>query len=729
MALQYIIFQQFSLFLLGTVSVYANFGYPALPNCPNQCGNVTISYPFGIGSGCSKDESFSIICSTSFNPPKPLLTNPQAEILEINLPGGSMRVNSEIYSSCSGLVNISKNLGDNPYLFYPENGNRFTALGCGVQATISENNELIGGCMSICNDESHASSSSSGASCYGITCCQAMIPYGLKNFTLSVSGTNKDGSYETCKYAFLVDQDWFLNQTFSYPFYYMPSDLFPVVLDWKFSANETCKICGPNAICSVNQSFVSCSCAKGFAGNPYLPQGCTDVDECEDVGLNDCVKICVNTLGNYQCCCPSGYSGDGRRGGIGCVENKQWVRTAIIGASAGLGLLLVILGALWLTKYCKKEKALNSKEKFFKRNGGLLLQQKLSSNEGSVEKTKLFTSTELEIATNMYNQNRIIGQGGQGTVYKGMLSDGRNVAVKMSKVIDKAQLEQFINEVVILSQINHRNVVELLGCCLETEVPLLVYEFIPNGTLYHAIQYQTEGFPFSWEIRLRVATEVASAIAYLHASASVLIYHRDVQSSNILLDEKLSAKLSDFGTSKSVSLDITHLTTQVKGTFGYLDPEYFRSNQVTKKSDVYSFEVVMVKLMTRQKPIFLTEEEENISLVAYFISSLDQNNLIGILDAQVMKEDRKEELMAVAYIAKRCLYLNGRDRPSMREVAMELEGIMISKGYLSTDQKQDITNAKMLTEIGECSSISTGTYSLMCSESSKDVHSLKLHTI
>ncbi|CAN1828075.1 Wall-associated receptor kinase-like 22 [Linum perenne] len=307
----------------------------------------------------------------------------------------------------------------------------------------------------------------------------------------------------------------------------------------------------------------------------------------------------------------------------------------------------------------------------FKQNGGVLLQQKLTSYPGSHENAKLFTEEELKRATDNYNQSRFLGQGGFGTVYKGMLPDGTIVAVKKSKNIDKTQIQQFINEV--------------------TELPLLVYEFIPNGTLSSHIHGSRQNCGIRWDDRFRIAGEVAGAVAYMHSAASFPIYHRDIKSSNILLDAKLSAKVADFGTSKSVPDDKTHLTTLVQGTFGYLDPEYFHTSQFTDKSDVYSFGVVLVELLTGQKPISFTRGEEERSLVAHFISAMkeEEHGLIRILDPVVSREAREADLVSIAELAVRCLRLNGKKRPTMREVAMELDGLRNSQRCLQADDDGD----------------------------------------
>ncbi|XP_056161242.1 wall-associated receptor kinase-like 6 [Syzygium oleosum] len=179
--------------------------------------------------------------------------------------------------------------------------------------------------------------------------------------------------------------------------------------------------------------FLQCSCRWGFTGNPYIKHGCKDVDECEDP--NRCHgKKCVNQRGSYD-----------------CVEGSKTIKFLLVGIGAGLGALFLLL-LLWLLyNFMKKRKEIKLKERHFKENGGLLLQQQLCSFETNVDNNKLFNFKDLERTTDNFNKNRILGQGAQGTIYKGMLADGGIVAIKKSKAIDKGKVEQFINEIAILS--------------------------------------------------------------------------------------------------------------------------------------------------------------------------------------------------------------------------------------------------------------------------------------
>ncbi|PPE00767.1 hypothetical protein GOBAR_DD02183 [Gossypium barbadense] len=266
-------------------------------------------------------------------------------------------------------------------------------------------------------------------------------------------------------------------------------------------------------------------------------------------------------------------------------------------------------------------------------------------NVKSGETAKIFTAEELKNATNNYHDSRIVGRGGQGTVYKGILSDGSSVAIKKSIIGDQSQVQQFINEVIVLSQINHRNVVKLLGCCLETQVPLLVYEYVRNGTLFHHLHNASHASVISWEARLKIATEAAEALSYLHSAASPPIIHRDVKLTNILLDENYIAKVSDFGASRLVPSNKAQITTLVQGTLGYLDPEYFHTSQLTEKSDVY------------------------------------KERLLDIIDKRVLNDKSIEQLKEAANLARRCVRLKGEERPTMKEVASELEGLRTTQKH------------------------------------------------
>ncbi|XP_019156279.1 PREDICTED: wall-associated receptor kinase-like 9 [Ipomoea nil] len=643
--------------LLDEANRYKQDGASMVPKgCPNKCGNVSIYYPFGIGpnKSCYLNEWFHINCTSSFSHGvhKPYLrvftVGGEGEILGISLESQTITIQQSISPFIRGfggnnnnslsIIGGKANLSPTPF-FYSGLYNKFMLFGCGNALLTSDwpDQSDLGGCTSWCDGKT----TQIKQPCNGKNCCEAHLLDDVKMYQLNFTNLFANAS----NYAFIVDQDWFAKSS---PGSWQKEVVVPVVWRWSILDDYLHLLPSSSYTCDnfsyASTTYWNCYCIYPKKGNPYLANGCQDDDD----------------------------------------DVKQ--QSIIIGVSASCGFLLLLLACFILYKAIKKRKMKKMRHKFFKRNGGLLLQQQLLAKEGTIEKTKIFTASELDKATDHFNANRILGRGGQGTVYKGMLIDGQIVAVKKSQAVHKNQLESFINEVVILSQINHRNVVKLLGCCLETEVPILVYEFIQNGTLFSLIHNNfgdDKLIPLSWDIRLRIASETANALAYLHSATSIPIYHRDIKSSNILLDEKFRAKVSDFGTSSSISIDQTHLTTVVKGTFGYLDPEYFRSSQFTDKSDVYSFGVVLVELLTGQKPIsFEVNDDEDRSLVTRFLLSMEENRIMEILDKEVLKKGKKEDVMTIAWLAQRCLNLNGKKRPNMKEVVIELDTIIASQPCL-----------------------------------------------
>ncbi|XP_042066932.1 wall-associated receptor kinase-like 1 isoform X2 [Salvia splendens] len=624
--------------------------------CLDQCGEVLIPFPFGVGPSCYLEPSFEVVCNTATNPAKPFLRLLNTEIVELNsskIVVNYMNIASTCYNMSDSRVGITKpeerrltiDLLKTPYRL--SDGNWINAIGCDFMAVgiIGEGkrSSIRSSCAAICLIKSTSWCNYGPVSFGGDGCCRVPIPRVKKPRSMAL--------------------DWRIG-----------------VDNCKDAKDQAKFVCQDNSDCVDFDGGYLCNCTKGYKGNPYLNPGCQDIDECADNSTNTCVSnsICENDVGTFHCSCPKGYIGDGKKDGIGCIQKppSKTKMNIVIGVGSGLGFVLIFLVVYWLYKLLQKRKNEMVKKKFFKRNGGLLLQQQ--ANECTLGKTKVFSAKELEVATDDFNESRIVGQGGQGVVYKGMLCDGKLVAIKKSRLVVENQLEQFINEVVILSQLNHKNVVKLLGCCLETEVPMLVYEFMPNGTLFGMIHDQSSEFLRTWNMRLKIAADIAGALAYLHYASSVPIYHRDIKSSNILVDEKYVVKVSDFGTSRSVAKDQTHLTTLVKGTFGYFDPEYFQSSQFTEKSDVYSFGVVLVELLSGQRPISFDKPEEERGLATWFLTCMEGKCVEKILDPQILGQGKKKEVILVAKLAQRCLNPKGRMRPTMKEVATELESLRIS---------------------------------------------------
>ncbi|KAL1824753.1 hypothetical protein ACET3Z_011531 [Daucus carota] len=297
--------------------------------------------------------------------------------------------------------------------------------------------------------------------------------------------------------------------------------------------------------------------------------------------------------------------------------------------------------------------------------------------EGTCMGVPTFSYSELEKATNFFDSGNELGTGGFGTVYKGKLTDGREVAVKRLYENNFKRVEQFMNEIVILAGLHHPNLVVLYGSTShQCRKLLLVYEYIPNGTVAdHLHGDSAQPGSLSWKTRLSIAIETASALSYLHASD---VIHRDVKTTNILLDSSFRVKVADFGLSRLFPTNVTHVSTVPQGTPGYVDPEYHQCYQLTDKSDVYSFGVVLIELISSMPAVDISRHRHEINLAKLAMNKIQADALHELVDTTLGFESDGEVrnmIADVAELAFRCLQSERDMRPSMEEVHKSLKEI------------------------------------------------------
>ncbi|CAL2227614.1 unnamed protein product [Prunus armeniaca] len=623
----------------------------ALPGCQEKCGNLTIPYPFGIGKGCyMAEEYFNLTCSTSTVPPTTYWGN--LTVTNISLPDAEMQTQQYVAKDCYDTEghlpsNNSAMLWMPPPFTISDTKNNLVAIGCDTNVIFEgyRNETMFAtGCTAWCD----GLGSVDQHSCSGAGCCETKIPSGLYNQTVKLSSYYNYSfvkDVNACSYAFVVEQDQFKFSKKSFQELSTKEKL-PMVVNWAIGNEpEPCDAARKRPLC-MQDEYQMCQPPQSvwlhlpmFGRLPrkpvppkWLPSGRTvGMQTGLRFGLHDTVHILMNAPEKTPAPMERFKNQDPRT----CVKHSAADNTtnkvlfAVVGS---FGVLLAVVVSLM--HYMKRRKVSKLKKEYFERNGGLFLQNQLKRYNGRVDTPRLFTDKELQKATNNYHEDEIIGEGTYGIVYKGILEDEKVVAVKQSKLpTSPGQSNQLVHE-------------------------------IPTAFI---------------GVRLKIASETAQALSYLHYSSRTPIIHRDVKATNILLDENYVAKVSDFGASRLVPEDQDQVSTLVQGTRGYLDPEYLQSNTLTEKSDVYSFGVVLAELLTGQKAVSFQKPEAERNLANLFVSLVEQDRLDPILDAEIVREGQIETVDKVVDLAKRCLSLRGVERPSMKQVDMELEEI-IRKG-------------------------------------------------
>nr|GLL40458.1 wall-associated receptor kinase 5-like [Ipomoea trifida] len=446
--------------------------YPiAKPNCDDHCGNVTIPFPFGLTQGCYLNSAFLINCNTTTNGSrKPFLRDSDIEVKTISVEG-QLSVMNSVAESCDEEVPYSWAWIRFANFYVNQTANKFVAVGCNTIATVAgyDNDERSYQTASCRRLEDVVNQT-----CSGIGCCETTdIPILARNinFTLKSMTLNQyTDKVLNCSYAFVVKKDEFNFSSDMLTTKWKVEEL-PMVIDWVIF-NETCSnssgTCKGNTTCEKYEGpegGYRCACKKGYQGHPYLDPGCLDIDECSN-GENTCSKnaTCFNTLGSYSCHCNEGYRDDGngdcellikdecKENGKGCHSSNR-VNMIALGATLGTIMLLVICFSLYLAY--RQRKSVQRREKFFRDNGGMILQKRIDQGSASSGTTRIFTAEELKKATNNYDQSRIIGQGEKerhlSQYFLSMLKENQLFKILDAKIVYEENTEE-LQEVALLAK-------------------------------------------------------------------------------------------------------------------------------------------------------------------------------------------------------------------------------------------------------------------------------------
>ncbi|GJV78916.1 receptor-like serine/threonine-protein kinase ALE2 [Tanacetum coccineum] len=312
----------------------------------------------------------------------------------------------------------------------------------------------------------------------------------------------------------------------------------------------------------------------------------------------------------------------------------------------------------------------------------------VSAMPTSLLSVKTFTLAELDKATEKFSSRKILGEGGFGCVYHGIMEDGAEVAVKLLNRDNNHNGDrEFIAEVEMLSRLHHRNLVKLIGICIEGRTRCLVYELVPNGSVEsHLHDVDKEKGPLDWDARLKIALGAARGLAYLHEDSNPRVIHRDFKASNVLLEDDFTPKVSDFGLAREATEGSSHISTRVMGTFGYVAPEYAMTGHLLVKSDVYSYGVVLLELLSGRKPVDMSQPPGEENLVTWARPLLTtREGLQQLVDPTLFETYDFDDMAKVAAIASMCVHPEVTQRPFMGEVVQALKLIYNDKDEVCGD--------------------------------------------